>query len=74
MVRVSERLNKRERLDSKPERSKINPLYFYIPKGQFDKFKSKHKAFVKLLPCHNSCALILEESKSFSEIKGTFLI
>jgi hypothetical protein len=68
-VEVSERINSKGNTGNNPIKSAVNSLYFYIPKKRFDKFKKNHEAFVKSVPLHNSCALMLEESRTFSEIK-----
>jgi hypothetical protein len=56
------------------EKSKLRPKYFYISSLKLREFKKNHVAFLKKNLYFGPHALIHRDSKSFSEIKETFLI
>jgi hypothetical protein len=63
--------NKYKKVDGnyrKLQKSRVNPLYIYVPREVFRVFRKKHKTFINAVPYENHCALMLEESKSLSDI------
>jgi hypothetical protein len=65
---VSKRINTKGNIGNIPIRSTVKRLYFYIPQKRFRQFEESHEAFAESVTLHNSCALMLEKSRTFSEI------